>query len=106
MASCVMARVGKLVTYLKEYLVKFQARGITAGEAYAPYSLGPWGGMGAWWLKAFIHGLKTPLNGFDTGSMNKDEMVVPNTKGLAVEDAWIELEEHARSLIALIALRR
>ena len=100
------ARVGKLDRYLKEYLLKVQARDITAGEAYAPYSLGLWVGIGAWWLKAFIHGLKTPLNGFDTGSMSKDDKVVPNRKGLSVEDAWIELEDHVRSLIALIALRR
>ena len=33
-------------------------------------------------------------------------MVVPNRKGLSVEDAWIELEVHVWSLIALIALRR
>ena len=100
------ARVGKLDRYLKEYLAKVKAKDITAGEAYAPYSLGLWVGIGAWWLKAFIHGLKTPLNGFDTGSMNKDDKVVPNRKGLSVEDAWIELEDHVRSLIALIALRR
>jgi hypothetical protein len=100
------ARVGKLDRYLKEYLLKVQARDITAGEAYAPYSLGLWVGIGAWWLKVFIHGLKTPLNGFDTGSMSKDDKVVPNRKGLSVEDAWIELEDHVRSLIALIALRR
>ena len=45
------ARVGKLDRYLKEYLVKVQAREITAGEAYAPYSLGLWVGIGAWWLR-------------------------------------------------------
>ena len=100
------ARVSKLDRYLKEYLVKVQQRRITAGEAYAPYSLGLWVGIGAWWLKAFIHGLKTPLNGFDTGSMSKDDPVVPNRKGLSVTDAWVELEDHVRSLIALIALRR
>ena len=100
------ARISKLDRYLKEYLVKVQERKITAGEAYAPYSLGLWVGIGAWWLKAFIHGLKTPLNGFDTGSMNKDDLVVPNRKGLSVADAWIELEDHVLSLIALIALRK
>ena len=55
----------KLDRYLAEYLVKVKARKITAGEAYAPYNLGLWVGIGAWWLKAFIHGLKAPLNGFD-----------------------------------------
>ena len=100
------ARVGKLDRYMKEYLVKVQTREVTAGEAYAPYSLGLWVGIGAWWLKAFIHGLKTPLSGFDTGPMNKDDPVVPNRKGLLTGDAWVELEDHVRSLIALIALRR
>ena len=33
------ARVGKLDRYLKEYPVKVQATEITAGDAYAPYSL-------------------------------------------------------------------
>ena len=38
--------------------------------------------------------------------MNKDDPVVPNRKGLLVTDAWVELEDHVQSLIALIALRR
>ena len=33
------------------------------------------------------------------------ECMVPNKKGLSVEDAWIELEDRIWSLIALIALR-
>jgi hypothetical protein len=56
------ARIGKLDRYLKEYLLKVQARDIIAGEAYAPYSLGLWVGIGAWWLKAFIHGLTTVIS--------------------------------------------
>jgi hypothetical protein len=99
-------RVMKLDRYLAEYLVKVKARKITAGEAYAPYSLGLWVGIGAWWLKAFIHGLKTPLNGFDTGSMNKDDLVTPNRKGLSEGEAWLELEDHVMTLQALSALRR
>ena len=99
-------RVMKLDRYLAEYLVKVKARKITAGEAYAPYSLGLWVGIGAWWLKAFIHGLKTPLNGFDTGSMSKDDLVTPNRKGLSVGEAWLELEDHVMTLQALSALRR
>ena len=57
-------------------------------------------------MKAFIHGLKTPLNDFDTGPKNKDDLVVSNRKGLSVADARIELEDHVLSLIALIALRK
>ena len=92
--------------YLKENSVKVHAKDVAAGEAYAPHSLGLWVGIGAWWMKTFIHGLKTLLNGVDTGSMNKDDKVVSNRKGLSVEDAWIELEDSVRSLIAPIALRR
>ena len=33
-------------------------------------------------------------------------MIVPNRKGLSEGDAWVELEDHVQSLIALIALRR
>ena len=58
---------------LKEYLVKVQARDKTAGEAYAPYSLGRWVDIGAWWRKAFIHDLKTPLNGFDKADNGVNE---------------------------------
>ena len=46
------------------------------------------------------------LTRLTTGSTNTDDKVVPNRKGLSVEDAWMELEDHVRSLIALIALRR
>ena len=55
-------RVTKLDKYLAEYLLKVKERKVTAGEAYTSYSLGLWVGIGAWWLKTFIHGLKTPLN--------------------------------------------
>ena len=46
------------------------------------------------------------MNGLDTGSIIKDDKVVPNRKGLSVKDAWVELEDHVWSLIAPIALRR
>ena len=77
----------KLDRYLTEYLVKVKERKITAVEAYAPYSLELWVGIGAWWLKAFIHGLTIPLNGFNTGSVDKDDHVIPNRKGLSEGEA-------------------
>ena len=74
-------------------------------EAYSPYRLGLWVGIGAWWLKAFIHGLKTPFNGFDTGSINKEDLVTPNRKGLSEGETWLELEDHGMTLQVLSALK-
>ena len=98
-------RISKFVRYLEEYLVRVVARDINAGEAYAPYSLGLWVSIGVWWLKAFIHGLKTPLNGFDTNVGDKLSKVIPNRRGLVVSDAWMELEDHVRTLLVLESLR-
>ena len=103
-----LTRVVKLAMYLVAYSVKVKERKITAAEAYAPYSLGLWVVIGAWWLRAFIHGLKTTLSGFDTSSMNKDDHVIPNRKGLQLseDEAWLRLKEHVVTLQALSALRR
>ena len=58
-----------------------------------------------WWLKAFIHGLKTPLNGFDTTAGDKLSKVIPDRKSLREADAWLELDDHVRNMLVLESLR-
>jgi hypothetical protein len=99
------ARISKFRRYLVDHLARIKERRLTAGQAYAPYSLGLWIAVGVWWLKAFVHELKTPLNGFCTMTGSKDSEVVPNRKGVSIEDSWNSIEDATETLLELETMR-
>ena len=92
------ARLSKFGRYIEEALESCKSRTLTARGAYRVYSLGLWIGYGAYWVRPFIHGLKTPLNGFDSTAGSADDLVAPNRKGLPVAAAWLEYEQHLQTL--------
>jgi hypothetical protein len=99
------ARISKFQRYLTEHSVRIRERKLTAAQAYAPYSLGLWIAVGVWWLRAFVHELKTPLNGFCTATGSKDTEVVPNRTGVSEEDSWRSLEDATETLSVMESMR-